>query len=272
MNRLIHALRIKGKYYNYLEKGSKDVEVRVGYKQIKKIKKGDLIEFENHAGIQFEVTEVRKFGSFQEMFADIPVKRVLPDYSDATTATAVLNGIYPADKQKLGVYAIFVKRYAPQLVIMQASELIKAGKHELFSTLMSKSYNVTDFISPDYPYHFEWFYTKCIPGVFAGTREVYTAVYDKKVVGVVFAKKDNNEAKVCTMWVDENMRGKHIATKLLEAAFPFLGTTKPLISVADYKLDMFKGVSAKYGWTITQRLENYYAEGVSEIVYNGTLD
>jgi len=49
------------------------------------------------------------------------------------------------------------------------------------------------------------------------------------------------------LFVDENMRGEGVATKLLEKCFEILKTTKPMITLADYKLGMFEGIIKKYG-------------------------
>ena len=44
----------------------------------------------------------------------------------------------------------------------------------------------------------------------------------------------------------DGYRGKHVVTKLLEQDFKYLGTTKPLISIADYKIPMFEHIIKKY--------------------------
>lgn len=36
MSNVTHTLKIKGKYFNFIDNGSKDIEVRVGYSMIKK--------------------------------------------------------------------------------------------------------------------------------------------------------------------------------------------------------------------------------------------
>lgn len=270
MNQKTHTLRIKGKYYNYLVSGLKNVEVRVGYSMIRKINVGDFIVFENHEAVTFEVTDIKVFKRFDELFDTIDVKQVLPDCSCKEDAVSEFWNLYTTDKEDLGVYALYLKVYHVPIKLYRASRLIASGNHNFFCSLISECYKVTDFISPDYPRHFEWYYTQHLPGLFTGEREIFAALYEHKVVGVIFAKKTDTEKKVCTIWVKEDMRGKHLASKLLEASFAYLGTTKPLISIAEYKMDMFKGIVAKYDWKVTQRLEGYYSD-VVEIVFNGEL-
>lgn len=271
MNNVTHTLKIKGKYFNFIDNGSKDIEVQVGYSMIKKIKVGDFIQFMERGNAKFQVTQIKIFKSFAELFKNIPVKRVFPDITDKEKAICTMESIYPKDREALGVYAIFIKKYIPTIKLMRASTLIHEDKRCTFSTLISECYRKTDFIVPDYPYHFEWYFTKTIPAIFNGSRDIFAAIYEGKVVGVLIAKKEKNEKKICTLWVDKNMRNKHIATLLLESSFKFLGTTKPLISIADYKLDLFLGIITKYGWIETQKLPGYYNNS-TEIVFNGTLE
>ena len=69
-----------------------------------------------------------------------------------------------------------------------------------------------------------------------------------------------------------NYRGKHVATQMLEHAFRYLGTTKPLITIADYKISMFEPIIKKYGWKLTQTMsKGYYNTSSRELVYNGEL-
>ena len=69
----------------------------------------------------------------------------------------------------------------------------------------------------------------------------------------------------------ENQK-RGIATALVERCFEWLGTTKPLITIADYKLDQFAGIIKKYGWEETQVLDSgYYNDHSREHVFNGTI-
>ena len=99
----------------------------------------------------------------------------------------------------------------------------------------------------------------------------YLDMYNN-VAGVAFLKKDDTESKICTFLVVEGYRGKHVASKMLECAFKYLGTTKPLITIADYKIPMFEPIIKKYNWELTQTMsEGYYNNSSRELVYNGKL-
>ena len=85
-------------------------------------------------------------------------------------------------------------------------------------------------------------------------------------------KKDDTESKICTFLVVEDYRGRRVATKMLEQSFNYLGTTKPLITIADYKIPMFEHIIKKYNWELTQTMsEGYYNSTSRELVYNGKL-
>ena len=83
--------------------------------------------------------------------------------------------------------------------------------------------------------------------------------------------KDTMESKICTLIVVEKYRKQHVATQLLERTFKYLGTTKPLITIADYKFPMFEHIIKKY-WKLMQTMrKGYYNSFSRELVYNGKL-
>lgn len=178
--------------------------------------------------------------------------------------------IYPKNKEKLGVYVFELKKQNDSSQIYTLSAFI--NNHKLFGTLAQAVYIVTDFICTDYHNYFEWFWTKEIPRVFKGTGEVIFCTIGSNVAGVAFLKKDITERKICTLLVVEGFRGKHIGTRLLEQSFEYLGTTKPLITIADYRLPEFTHIIKKYGWVQTQIMrEGYYNKHSREYVFNGKL-
>jgi len=82
--------------------------VRVGYGNIKTIKVGEQIRLEcnPHHGV-VEVTEVRVYKTFAEMLAKEKAGNIVPD--NPAGALGVLQGIYPKEKEALGVYVFQLK-------------------------------------------------------------------------------------------------------------------------------------------------------------------
>ena len=261
--------RIMRKYYNLIKKGVKTLEVRVGYPDIRRVHAGDTITFKDYSNIKFEVTRVTRYEDFPEMLDSEDSSKAIPGVSKYT-ALERYQAIYPEDKEALGVYVFELRKQTSTTKVITLSSLMH--DHKLFAKFAQAAYNVTDSICKDYPKHFEWYWAKEIPRVFNGTGEVVICMIDNNIAGIAFLKKDEEERKICTILVVDEYRGKHVASKLLEHAFKYLGTTKPLISIADYKITMFEHIIKKYKWELTQTMNaGYYNDTSRELVYNGKL-
>lgn len=261
--------RIKREYYNLINSGIKPLEVRVGYPDIKRVREGDTITFNDYSNIKFEVIRVTRYEDFPDMLDNEDSSKAIPDVTKYK-ALEMYQAIYPEEKEALGVYVFELRKQMNDMKIYTLSSLI--NNHKLFISFAQAAYSVTDCICKDYPKHFEWYWTKEIPRVFNGTGEIVICSINKHVAGVAFLKKDNSESKICTFLVVDGYRGKNIATKMLEQAFKYLDTTKPLISIADYKIPMFEHIIRKYNWELTQTMNmGYYNNTSREMVYNGKL-
>jgi hypothetical protein len=62
-----------------------------------------------------------------------------------------------------------------------------------------------------------------------------------------------------------------IGTYLMEESLKWLETKKPLITISEKKLKMFKYFIDKYEWDLKIVLNNYYKENSKEYCYNGIL-
>lgn len=264
-----HSMNIKRRYYDFLNEGKKTIEVRVGYPFILRIHEGDTITFDEYSSQAFKIVRVTRYKDFPELLDTEDSQKIIPGVSKYK-ALEILQGIYPEEKEALGVYA-FELRKVEEVRIISAQSLSKKNR-KAFSNLIANAYSVTDCICKDYPGHFSWYWSKTIPAVLNGTREILVCTVERKIAGVTFLKKEGGEQKVCTFLVLDEYRGKHIGSMLMERAFEFLGTTKPLITIADYKIGMFEGIIKKYGWKQTQILnEGYYNDTSREIVFNGNI-
>lgn len=284
-----HVWYIKDKYFNQHKNGDKDIEVRVGYSSIKKAKQGDTLVFANHEADEFEIIRVATYPSFDAMLKKESCQRILPGASVSQTLKT-LRKIYPKGKEALGVYAVelrlIAKNERPQTThdFFRVSDLLKTGNRKEFSKVIADCYSITDWISKDYPEHCAHFYGKYVPGLFSGSREIIACRIDGKIVAVAFLKKaleptalgpnghSEMERKISTLFVDPKYRKNGIACELLRHSFDWLGTTKPLATIAEYKLDQFAGIIEKYGWEETQILQDgYYTENSKEHVFNGRI-
>ncbi len=144
--------------------------------------------------------------------------------------------------------------------------------HQLFCKFAQDAYSATDCLCQDYPKYFEWYWSKDLPRVFNGTGEIVVCTIDDNIAGIASLKKINTEKKICTFFVVKEYRGQHVATKMLEYIFEYLGTSKPLIAITGYKVLSFVPIIKKYNWKLTQiTSKGYYNNASCEFVYNGRL-
>ena len=141
--------------------------------------------------------------------------------------------------------------------------------------ICNQIYEMMDFICEDYPKHKSWFFQKQLPetlDINSGRDIVFARNKNKIICGTSFIKKDAMERKICTLFVDSAARGLGVGTALVEKSMELLGTDKPLITIADYKLPMFEGLIKKYHWQQTQVVTGLYNDYSNELVYNGYLE
>ncbi|HJJ17065.1 MAG TPA: GNAT family N-acetyltransferase [Bacilli bacterium] len=84
-------------------------------------------------------------------------------------------------------------------------------------------------------------------------------------------KKTRDEKKICMIYVCKKYRNQGIGTKIIEQSFNYLETKKPLITLPDYKIEMFKPLIKKYNWQLSEVLDNFYNNRSKELCFNGTL-
>ena len=136
--------------------------------------------------------------------------------------------------------------------------------------LILKFYEITFFLNDSYPGYKDWF-SKQIIGCFKNERTILYTKDNDKISGLVFLKKDKDESKICTLYVLPEYRKMDIATKLIEASFKYLETSKPFATINSSKLEMFSKIIDKYGWEITEEINDIYNEGETEIILNGKV-
>lgn len=103
---LMRKMRVKQWLLEEIRSGKKDLEVRVGYDNIKTIQAGEKIRFmsasEEHV---VTVKDVRIYKTFEDMLTLESHDRVVPGKSHEE-ARQLLHRLYPANKERLGVYVL----------------------------------------------------------------------------------------------------------------------------------------------------------------------
>lgn len=141
--------------------------------------------------------------------------------------------------------------------------------------LATKIYMITDFICEDYPKYREWYFNKQLPSTI-NTNErnilfVRNPENDNEIISMACLKRNNEERKICTLYVSDKYRGLGIGKKIVDESLKWLGTDKPLITFADYKLEMFKPIIDKYNWELVEIVPGLHDDGSLELCFNGLL-
>ena len=97
------TLWIKDEYLDRILRGEKDVEVRVGYRNISRLQEGDVLLLNDEHPC--EVKRVARYASHEELLEREDATRIAPGMSRAELLAA-LRRIYPSEKEALGVIAL----------------------------------------------------------------------------------------------------------------------------------------------------------------------
>lgn len=106
----VRTMRIKRPYYDAIGRGTKTIEVRVGYTNIKRVQAGEEIQLVTwDTSRTINVKDVRRYGSFAEMLEHEPWQQIAPDARSKEHVLQILQRIYPPAKEQLGVYAFEIE-------------------------------------------------------------------------------------------------------------------------------------------------------------------
>lgn len=134
-----------------------------------------------------------------------------------------------------------------------------------FSKATNEIYLLTDYNHNQYPEYLKWYYTKNIPRVLNKTGEIIFYLDGLTVAGLAILKKDIEEAKICTLMINEEYRKRGYSKELLESSFEYLGTDKPLITIPSKRIEEFQKIITAYDWKETAHTNEYYSK---EIIFN----
>lgn len=159
------------------------------------------------------------------------------------------------------------------LKIERLKDYLDTTTNEEFIKLAAKIYVSTSFNCRDYPRYKEWYFTKQLPGIKNNERDILFVRNPKDyndIIAVACLKKSKEEKKLCTLYVSDKYRNLGLGTCIIEKAMNYLETTKPLATIADYKLDMFIPIINKYNWELVEIVKIYNNKS-NELCFNGRL-
>lgn len=138
-----------------------------------------------------------------------------------------------------------------------------------FSRAANQIYEITDYNHQQYPEYYKWFYGKSLPRVLNGTGEIIFYLDAFTIVGLTILKSTEEEKKMCTFMINEEYRKRGYSKELLEDAFAYLKTEKPVITIPKFRLEEFSKIIDAYGWVSTSETDDYNSK---EIIFNSVSD
>lgn len=126
-------------------------------------------------------------------------------------------------------------------------------------------------LEASYPGFGAWYWSKVVPGLNNATRQILHVGDLENPAAIAIVKRDNIEAKICTLWVSETWRGKGVGGELLAEAIDWIGHARPLFTVPAERYEEFRPLMARFRFAETMRIPSLYRAGVVEHVYNGQL-
>ncbi len=110
-----HILKLQPKYFNYINNGTKRIELRLYDEKRQKINIGDIIIFQKELELELtlkvKVVGLLRYNSFKEMFNDFTIEIMADNSMTKEELLDVLEEFYTPEKQKkYGVLGIRIEK------------------------------------------------------------------------------------------------------------------------------------------------------------------
>ena len=112
---MIHEMKLQPKYFDFINTGTKRIELRLYDEKRQLIKLGDTIKFlkepEKAESLEVKVVDLLRYNTFDDLLKDFPIE-VLADKSISKEALKeILEEFYtPEEQKKYGVLGICFKK------------------------------------------------------------------------------------------------------------------------------------------------------------------
>ena len=110
----MHEMKLQERFYNYILKGTKRIEIRLNDEKRQKIKIGDTIKFLKEPELKesfiVKIVDLYRYNSFDEMFKDFDISLLADKSMTKKELINVLEEFYTKEKQtKYGILGIRIK-------------------------------------------------------------------------------------------------------------------------------------------------------------------
>ena len=103
-NKMIHEMKLRPEYYNFILNGTKRIEIRLNDEKRQKIQLGDKIKFLKEPDLtesfDAKVVGLLRYQSFEEMFNDYDISILADQSMTKEELISVLEQFYTKEKQK----------------------------------------------------------------------------------------------------------------------------------------------------------------------------
>lgn len=200
---MIHVMKIKPQYFNYIKYGTKEYELRLNDEKRENIKSGDFIELQKEPLLEekiiVRVEDVIHYDNFNELLNDIDVK-LLADFSVTKEELNIeLEKFYSIEKQKR--YGVVALKLRKNIVINKSCINDISFNDEIFSVLRN---NYTEFDT--------WFNK-----MKANNTDVYYTMNGNQITSIMMLKVNETDSqqffekgnilKIRTFLVNDNKKG-----------------------------------------------------------------
>lgn len=122
----------------------------------------------------------------------------------------------------------------------------------------------------DYPFFGEWL-NMAMSELTTGRREALVLTEEDKpsrLIGLTILKNDPEEKKICTIRVAPDFQRQGWGTALIKKSMEILGTDKPLITVSNKHIDVFKAFLKQFDFRVVNKVKSLYHIGEYEYFFN----
>ena len=115
--------------------------------------------------------------------------------------------------------------------------------------LIDKIYEFSKELNRKFPSYKNWFYNQHIEGIGNGRATLFSTNDKGQINGICHLKANNNEKRICYLYVGKDNK-EDIDFRLLEKAFSYLNTTKPVVVLNLDNYIKYRGLIDEYNWKL----------------------
>ncbi len=145
-----------------------------------------------------------------------------------------------------------INKTTPNALRQSASARIRAFLHDL---------------NCNYPHFDEWLNNVLLKTA-TDERTIVMCLDDERIAGLVILKDTADEKKICTLRVASGYRRRGVGTSLIGISQQILGTEKPLITVSDEHINVFRHFLSRFGFVQKSQVKSVYNYGHNEYYFN----